>query len=62
VDAWKATMADFLPHYINADLKLPKEKEMIISGLFDYIHYAIKWTDITYDVATIDIKDIQFYI
>ena len=55
-------MADFLPHYINADLKLPKEKEMIISGLFDYIHYAIKWTDITFDVATIDIKDIQFYI
>ena len=60
VDAWKATMADFLPHYINADLQLPKEKELVISGLFDLIHYDIKWTDITYDVATIDVKDIQF--
>ena len=61
VDAWKATMADFLPHYINADLQLPKEKELVISGLFDLIHYDIKWTNISYDVATIDVKDIQFY-
>ena len=52
-------MSVFLPHYLNFDLDLPKEADYTLSMFFDLIHYEIKWKNITYSEAKLDIDDIK---
>lgn len=52
-------MAKFFPHYLNADLKLPSYADYNFGLLFDLIHYEVKWSNITYSEAKLDIKDVR---
>ena len=53
-------MQSFLPHYINADLDLPKTYQYHVGFLFDFLTWTVNWTNIKYDVGTFDFKDIKF--
>ena len=51
-------MSDFLPHYVVADMMLPKEEKYHFNWLFEYVQWTVEWTDISYDVPKFDIQDI----
>jgi len=53
-------MSDFFPHYVVADMALPKREKYHFSWLFEYVQWTVEWMDITYDVPKFDIADIQF--
>ena len=54
----KNAMQEFLPHYLNFDMKLPTEYEYSFSLLFDLLVWNVKWTNISYSEAQLDINDI----
>ena len=60
IDSWKRAMQEFLPHYINADLDLPKTYQYHVGFLFDFLTWTVNWSNIKYDVGTFDFKDIKF--
>ena len=57
VNGFKDAMAEFLPHYLNVDLRLPTEYsyDLRLLGLV----WSFKWTDIKYSRLKLDIEDIQ---
>jgi len=52
-------MHQFLPHYVNVDLDLPKEYHYKLGLFFDFLTYHIDWTNIKYKTAELDIEDIK---
>jgi len=55
----KKAMEEFLPHYLNVDMQLPTEYEYTFSLMFDLLVWNVKWTNIQYSEAQLDIGDIQ---
>jgi hypothetical protein len=51
-------MSDFFPHYVVADMALPKREKYHFSWLFEYVQWTVEWMDITYDIPKFDIADI----
>ena len=60
IESWKRAMQSFLPHYINADLELPKTYKYKVGFLFDFFTWTVNWANIKYDVGTFDFTDIKF--
>jgi hypothetical protein len=60
INALRKAMESFLPHYINADLNLPKSYNFTFDLFFDGLIWNYQWTDITYSNAKLDIQDIRF--
>ena len=58
IEAFKRSMADFFPHYVVADMALPKREKYDFNWLFEYVQWTVEWSDITYDVPKFDIQDI----
>lgn len=54
IDSWKRAMQGFLPHYINADLDLPKHYQYHVGFLFDFLTWTVTWDNIKYDVGKFD--------
>lgn len=52
-------MAKFLPYYLNVDMDLPSEYSYHVDMFFKLFNWDIKWSDISYTNANLDIKDIQ---
>ena len=57
INGFKNAMAEFLPHYLNVDLQLPREYSYDLK-LLGYV-YKFKWTNIKYSRIKLDIKDIS---
>lgn len=60
IQAWKKAMVEFLPHYINHDIELPKKYSYTVGLLFDFLTWQIDWRDIEYEMGDFDIRDCQF--
>jgi hypothetical protein len=58
--AWKKAMVEFLPRYINHDVKMPTEYSYTFGLLFDWLTWKVDWKDITYEYGEFDIRDCQF--
>ena len=57
LDKFKKAMETFLPHYINFDAHLPEQFEYHFHLLFEFLTWDVKWTNITYEKADLDIAD-----
>jgi hypothetical protein len=55
----RSAMSEFLPEYINADLKLPDEYHYEFGLFFEILSYTVDWTNITYSDIDLDVDDIQ---
>lgn len=55
--AWKRAMVEFLPRYVNHDLKMPTEYHYTFGLLFDWLTWEVDWKNITYEYGEFDIKD-----
>jgi hypothetical protein len=55
IEAFKRSMSDFFPHYVVADMALPKYEKYEFNWLFEYVQWTVSWKDITYDVPKFDI-------
>jgi|DEB0MinimDraft_12_1074336.scaffolds.fasta_scaffold199707_1 hypothetical protein len=62
VDKFKNAMQQFLPKYVEHDMKLPTEYSYKIGFLADVFTWTYKWTNIKYSTPTFDIKDIKFQL
>lgn len=62
VDAFKNAMQDFLPKYVEHDLKLPTQYSYKFGFLADFLTWHYKWTNIKYSKPTFDIRDIKFQL
>ena len=60
IESFKRAMQGFLPHYINADLSLPKTYQYNVGFLFDFLTWTVNWKNIEYDVGEFDFQDIKF--
>ena len=60
IESFKRAMQGFLPHYINADLQLPKTYQYNVGFLFDFLTWTVNWKNIEYDVGEFDFQDIKF--
>ena len=52
-------MQKFLPHYLEVDAKFPEKYHYKLGFFFDFMSYAIDWTNIKYGKATYDFKDVD---
>lgn len=52
-------MEEFLPHFIDADLKLPTEFSQTFELLFGLMKVDFEWTDISYMTPRLDIADVD---
>jgi hypothetical protein len=59
MDALKSSMEKFLPHYVDADLNLPKEYKFDIEFFLDILSWHYKWTNIKYSNINMDIRDVK---
>lgn len=59
VNSFKRAMEQFLPHYINVDLDLPKSYHYEFGLFFNLLQWKIDWTDIEYSNVDLDIADVQ---
>ena len=59
IDASKRAMQEFLPHYINMDMKLPLEFEYEFGLFFQMLVWKAKWTNIEYEDIKLDIEDVK---
>jgi hypothetical protein len=55
-------MEEFLPHYVDADLNMPKKYEHTYALFFDLLKLHYEWTDIKYTKAQLDIADTDIEI
>ncbi len=47
-----------MPHYLNVDMHLADKYEYNFN-FFEFFNYDIKWENIKYDKASLDMKDIK---
>ena len=59
INGFKHAMEEFLPHYINVDLDLPKSYHYEFGLFFNLLQWKIDWTDIEYSNVDLDIADIE---
>lgn len=59
INEFKKAMEEFLPHFVDADLKFPTEYEQTFELLFGLITFDIKWEDVTYNTPRLDVADID---
>jgi hypothetical protein len=53
-------MEQFLPKYVNTDLKLPTEYHYEFGMFLDILTWKVDWSDISYKQVNLDVKDIKF--
>ena len=59
INSFKRAMEEFLPHYINVDLSLPKTYHYEFALFFNLLQWKITWTDIEYSNVDLDIADVK---
>ena len=59
IKSFKNAMQEFLPHYINVDMNLPKEWSYTFNLLGGALPYTFTFTNIQYETGQFDFKDID---
>jgi len=59
INSFKRAMEEFLPHYINVDMKLPQSYHYEFGLFFNLLQWKITWTDIEYSNVDLDIADVE---
>ena len=59
LDSMKTVMEKFLPGYVNNDLQLPDSFHYELFPKLGAWGWIIDWTDITYSVVDLDIRDVK---
>ena len=62
INEFKKAMEEFLPHFVDADLKLPTEFEQTFELLWGLIKVDYIWTDIAYMTPRLDVADVDIEI
>jgi hypothetical protein len=60
LNSLKKSMEQFLPKYVNTDIKLPEEYHYEFGMFLDILTWKVDWTDITYTEVTLDVADVKF--
>lgn len=62
INSFKRAMEEFLPHYINVDLDLPKQYHYEFGLFFNLLRWEITWTNIKYSNVDLDIADVKIQL
>jgi hypothetical protein len=62
INSVKRAMEEFLPHYINVDLDLPKTYHYEFGLFFNLLQWKITWTDIEWSNVDLDIADVKIQL
>lgn len=59
LNQFKEAMQKFLPYYLNVDINLPTHYQYHVNMFLDFLSWDIRWTNIEYTKADLDITDIK---